>query len=82
LIGSTANLSSEGFFNQQQRTEMIGKKYEIAGMILDIIGDAGEQWEVKNMTTQEIIFFNKIQLQDAIKLGKVVDVSDDEKLSG
>jgi len=61
---------------------MIGKKYEIAGMILDIIGDAGEQWEVKNMTTQEIIFFNKIQLQDAIKLGKVVDVSDDEKLSG
>ncbi len=61
---------------------MIGKKYEIAGMILDIIGDAGEPWEVKNMTTQEIIFFNKIQLQDAIKLGKVVDVSDDEKLSG
>jgi hypothetical protein len=82
LIGSTANLSFEDFFIQQQRTEMIGKKYEIAGMILEIKDDAGEEWVIINTTTKDIINFNKIQLQDAIKLGKVVDVSDAEKLSG
>ena len=56
---------------------MVGKKYEISGMTLEIIGDAGEKWETINMTTKDIVYFNKIQLQDAIKLGKVSEIIDD-----
>ena len=56
---------------------MIGKKYEISGMALEIIADVGEKWKTLNITTKEIVYFNKTQLQDAIKLGKVTEVLGD-----
>lgn len=56
---------------------MIGKKFEITGMILEVIADAGDEWEIINKTTNANILFNKIQFQDAIKLGKVVEVIDE-----
>ncbi len=58
---------------------MIGKKYEISGMTLEITADAGEKWETINLTTKEIVYFNKAQLQDAIKLGKANEVLDDDE---
>ena len=58
---------------------MIGKKYEISGMTLEITADAGEKWETINLTTKEIVYFNKTQLQDAIKLGKANEVLDDDE---
>ncbi|RKZ65610.1 MAG: hypothetical protein DRQ44_07850 [Gammaproteobacteria bacterium] len=56
---------------------MIGKKYEISGMTLEITADAGEKWQTINITTKEIVYFNKTQLQNAIKLGKASEVLDD-----
>lgn len=55
---------------------MIGKKFEISGMIIQIISDQGEAWETLNTTTRERVSFNKKVLQDAIKLGKAEEVPD------
>lgn len=61
---------------------MIGKKFNISGMIIEIISDEGDKWKTRNITTKETVFFNKTVLQDAIKLGKAEEISDvvDEKL--
>ena len=50
-------------------------------MTLEIKADAGEEWEIINTTTKEIIYFNKIQLQNAIKLGKVIEILDGSEKS-
>lgn len=55
---------------------IIGKKFMISGMTIDIISDAGDKWETRNITTKEIVFMNKLVLQNAIKLGKAEDVTD------
>lgn len=54
---------------------MIGKKFIISGMILEIVADAGERWETRNSTTKETIFMNKAVLDKAIKLGKAEEVT-------
>ena len=48
----------------------IGKKIIISGMTIEIISDAGEKWETRNITTKEIVFFDKSVLLNAVKLGK------------
>ena len=48
----------------------IGQKYIISGMTLEITANAGEKWEMRNTTTNEIVFLNKMVLLNAIKLGK------------
>ncbi len=55
---------------------MVGKKFNIAGMIIEIISDEGDKWNTRNITTKETVLFNKIVLQDAIKLGKAEEISD------
>ncbi len=55
---------------------MVGKKFYISGMTIEIISDEGDQWKTRNLTTEEIVFFNKTVLQNAIKLGKAEEVSD------
>ena len=55
---------------------MIGKKYMIAGMQIEIVSDEGDKWEVRNVTTNETVFFDKSVLDKAIKLGKAEEVSD------
>ena len=55
---------------------IIGKKFMISGMTIDIISDAGDKWETRNITTKGIVFMNKLVLQNAIKLGKAEDVTD------
>ena len=52
----------------------IGNKYMISGMTLEVISDSGDKWETRNITTKEIVFFDKSVLLNAIKLGKAEEV--------
>ena len=52
----------------------IGKKFIISGMTIEIISDDGERWETRNITTGEIVFFDKSVLLNAIKLGKAEEI--------
>jgi hypothetical protein len=54
---------------------MIGKKFMISGMAIEIVSDNGETWETRNITTRETVFINKVVLHDAIKLGKAEEIS-------
>ncbi|KHF26181.1 hypothetical protein JV46_15250 [Solemya velum gill symbiont] len=58
--------------------EMIGKKLMISGMAIEVISDAGDLWETRNITTSETVFFNKSVLQNAIKLGKAEEISESD----
>jgi|LGVF01.2.fsa_nt_gb hypothetical protein len=55
---------------------MIGKKFMISGMVIEIVSDDGDRWETRNITTKESIFMNKIVLQNAIKLAKAEEVTE------
>ena len=55
---------------------MIGNKYMISGMLIEILSDEGDKWETRNITTNETIFFDKSVLEKAIKLGKAEEISD------
>lgn len=52
----------------------IGQKYIISGMTIEIISDDGARYETRNITTREIVFFDKSVLLNAIKLGKAEEV--------
>ena len=54
----------------------IGSKVIISGMTIEIISDAGEKWETRNITTKDIVLFDKLVLLNAIKLGKAEEVID------
>ncbi|MDH3353843.1 MAG: hypothetical protein OEL79_01365 [Chromatiales bacterium] len=54
--------------------KLIGKTFVISGMSIKIIADDGERYETRNITTQETIFFKKLVLQNAIKLGKAEEI--------
>jgi hypothetical protein len=56
--------------------QMVGKKIMISGMTIEIVADAGERWETRNITTKETVFMNKLVLENAIKLGKAEEISD------
>ena len=53
---------------------MIGKKFVISGMVIEIISDDGERWKTFNITTKKTLYFNKKFLQNSIKLGKAEEV--------
>lgn len=55
--------------------QLIGKTIIISGMVLQVVADAGENWETRNTTTQETVFIDKSVLQHAIKLAKAEVVS-------
>jgi hypothetical protein len=55
---------------------LIGKKIMISGMAIEIVSDENDSWETRNLTTRETVFFNKIVLQNAIKLGKAEVISE------
>ena len=59
---------------------MIGKKIIISGMTIEIIFDDGENWGTRNITSKQLVSFNKTDLQNAFKLGKaeVFSEPDDE----
>ena len=55
---------------------MIGNTYKISGMTIEIIDDDGDKWKTHNITTDEIIYFDKSALEKAIKLGQAEDVTE------
>jgi len=55
---------------------MMGKKFVISGMLIEIISDDGDRWETLNITTNETVYFNKVFLKDAIKLGKAEETAE------
>jgi len=56
--------------------KMIGKKFTISGMDIEIVSDNNESWEVRNITTEATVFINKLVLKDAIKLGKAEEIAE------
>ena len=52
----------------------IGQKLMISGMTIEVISDTGDKWETRNITTKEIVFFDKSVLLNAIKLGKAEEI--------
>ena len=52
----------------------IGNKLIISGMTIEIISDSGDKWETRNITTKETIFFDKVVLLNALKLGKAEEI--------
>ena len=54
--------------------QMIGRKFVISGMTIEIVSDDGERWQTRNVTTKEIVFMDKAVLQKAIKLGMAEEV--------
>jgi hypothetical protein len=55
--------------------EMIGRKFTISGMTIEIIAEDGERWETRNLTTRATVFIDKAVLQKAIRLGKAEEIS-------
>ncbi len=55
---------------------LIGKKFVISGMNVEIISDAGDKWETRNITTRETILMDKLVLDHAIRFGKAEEVID------
>jgi hypothetical protein len=55
---------------------MIGKIFVISGMRIEVVADAGDKWETRNITTNETVFFDKSVLEKAVKLGKAEEISD------
>ena len=53
---------------------MMGKKYIISGMRVEIVADNDEKWETRNITTRETVYFDKAVLLKAIKLGKAEEL--------
>lgn len=54
---------------------MIGKTIRIAGMVIEIVSDAGESWKCLNLTTREVLAMKKAVIEKAIKLGQAEVVS-------
>lgn len=57
---------------------MIGKKFMISGMVIEVVSDDGERWKTLNNTTRETVYFNKKFLIDAVKLGKAEEIPSTE----
>jgi hypothetical protein len=55
--------------------KLVGKKFMIAGMTIEVISDVGDKWETRNITTRETVFFKKSVLHDAIRLGKAEEIT-------
>ena len=53
---------------------MMGKRFVISGMTIEVIADAGEKWQTLNHTTNDTVYFKKTFLQSAIKLGKAEEI--------
>lgn len=58
---------------------MIGKKYFISGMQLEIVSDEGDKWGIRNLTTNETILMDKSFLEKSIKLGKAEEIPGQEE---
>ena len=55
--------------------DIVGKRFAISGMTIEVLSDAGEKFEVRNVTTRDVLYMDKTMLVNAIKLGKAEEVS-------
>ena len=55
---------------------MIGKRFVISGMKIEIVSDQGDKWEARNITTHEVVLFDKSVLEKAIRLGLAEEILD------
>ncbi|MEJ2142202.1 MAG: hypothetical protein P8Y24_07575 [Gammaproteobacteria bacterium] len=55
---------------------MIGKKFMITGMQIEVVSDEGDKWQTRNLTTGEMVLFDKAVLEKAIRLGKAEEITD------
>jgi hypothetical protein len=61
---------------------MIGKVIEIAGMRIQVLGDEGDSWKCRNVTTQQELLMDKAVVDRAIRLGKAEVVHQEAAPSG
>lgn len=54
---------------------MIGKKFLISGMAIEVVAESGDKWQTRNLTTNETVLMDKSVLEKAIKLGKAEDIT-------
>jgi len=54
----------------------VGDKFVISGMTIEIVSDAGDRWETRNITTKKIVFLDKSVLLDSVKLGKAEKIGE------
>ncbi|MDH5784863.1 MAG: hypothetical protein OEZ16_04545 [Chromatiales bacterium] len=50
--------------------DIVGKRFIIAGMTIDVISEDGERYVTRNITTSETVYMEKRVLENAIKLGE------------
>ena len=55
--------------------DLTGKAIRIAGMVIEIVTDDGENLACRNLTTQQTLGMAKAVIENAIKLGKAEIVS-------
>lgn len=53
---------------------MIGNKYIITGMLMEVVSDKGDKWQLRNHTTGETVLLDKAFLEKSIRLGKAEEV--------
>lgn len=58
---------------------MIGKKFIISGMLMEVVAEEGEQWQLRNHTTNQTILMDKAFLEKSIKLSKAEEVPAEDK---
>ena len=58
--------------------DLTGKLLVISGMTIQVIAEVSDSWKTRNVTTDEIVYFDKHALEQAIKLGKAEEVSDSD----
>lgn len=58
--------------------KLIGKKLMIAGMAIEILGEDGEHYQARNLTTDQTLAIEKSVIQKAVKLGKAEETSASE----
>ena len=54
--------------------KMIGKKFSISGMLIEILSEEDARWQTRNITTKETVFIDKSVLNNAIKFGKAEEI--------
>jgi hypothetical protein len=54
--------------------DLVGKRFAISGMTIEVLSDQGDKYQVRNVTTRDILEMDKTMLVNAIKLGKAEQI--------
>jgi len=56
--------------------DLVGKRFAISGMTIEVLSDEGDKYQVRNVTTRDILEMDKAMLDKAIRLGKAESESE------